>query len=177
MHTVSYEFLMKPEESAGCHQTLSLLGGGWARDYSTTCLGYPSTYWNERGGEGERGERGRGRGGEIERGRGRGGEGERGRGRGERGGEGERERGELTLALTAAEARAAAAAVATFPSEGGERKWVVAGSGVVLPAAAGSDGFPSPSVASSDGVGGGWDGEEVGCGRVGYILPCCMHWF
>ena len=23
MHTVSYEFLMKPEESAGCHQTLS----------------------------------------------------------------------------------------------------------------------------------------------------------
>ena len=32
MHTVSYEFLMKPEESAGCHQTLSLLGGGWARD-------------------------------------------------------------------------------------------------------------------------------------------------
>ena len=23
MHTVSYEFLMKPKESAGCHQTLS----------------------------------------------------------------------------------------------------------------------------------------------------------
>ena len=23
MHTASYEFLMKPEESAGCHQTLS----------------------------------------------------------------------------------------------------------------------------------------------------------
>ena len=35
MHTVSYEFLMKPEESAGCHQTLFLLGGGWARDYQT----------------------------------------------------------------------------------------------------------------------------------------------
>ena len=24
MHTVSYEFLMKPKESAGCHQTLAL---------------------------------------------------------------------------------------------------------------------------------------------------------
>ena len=23
MHTTSYEFLMKPKESAGCHQTLS----------------------------------------------------------------------------------------------------------------------------------------------------------
>ena len=23
MHTASYEFLMKPKESAGCHQTLS----------------------------------------------------------------------------------------------------------------------------------------------------------
>ena len=33
MHTVSYEFLMKPEESARGHQTLSSLGGGWARDY------------------------------------------------------------------------------------------------------------------------------------------------
>ena len=32
MLTVSYEFLMKPEESAGFHQTLSLLGGVWARD-------------------------------------------------------------------------------------------------------------------------------------------------
>ena len=27
MHTVSYKFLMKPEESAGCHQTLSSLVG------------------------------------------------------------------------------------------------------------------------------------------------------
>ena len=27
MHTVSYEFLMKPKESAGCHQTLSSLVG------------------------------------------------------------------------------------------------------------------------------------------------------
>ena len=36
MHTVSYEFVMKPEESARCHQTLSLLGGVWARDYPPT---------------------------------------------------------------------------------------------------------------------------------------------
>ena len=28
MHTISYEFLMKPEESARCHQTLSSQGGG-----------------------------------------------------------------------------------------------------------------------------------------------------
>ena len=29
MHTASYEFLMKPKESAGCHQTLSArLGSG-----------------------------------------------------------------------------------------------------------------------------------------------------
>ena len=27
MHTVSYEFLIKPKESAGCHQTLSSLVG------------------------------------------------------------------------------------------------------------------------------------------------------
>ena len=25
--------LMKPEVSAGCHQTLSLVGGVWGRDY------------------------------------------------------------------------------------------------------------------------------------------------
>jgi len=27
MHTASYEFLMKPKESAGCHQTLSVRVG------------------------------------------------------------------------------------------------------------------------------------------------------
>ena len=27
MHIAGYEFLMKPKESAGCHQTLSLLVG------------------------------------------------------------------------------------------------------------------------------------------------------
>ena len=27
MHTASYEFLMKPKESAGCHQTLSVWVG------------------------------------------------------------------------------------------------------------------------------------------------------
>ena len=35
MHTVSYEFLMKPEESAGCHQTLSSRVG--AGHETTTC--------------------------------------------------------------------------------------------------------------------------------------------
>ena len=34
MHTASYEFLMKPKESAGCHQTLSTrVGSG---DETTT---------------------------------------------------------------------------------------------------------------------------------------------
>jgi len=38
MHTASYEFLIKPKESAGCHQTLSArVGSGdetsvWGRD-------------------------------------------------------------------------------------------------------------------------------------------------
>ena len=31
---------MKPKESAGCHQTLSSLGGGWARDCVSPCLRY-----------------------------------------------------------------------------------------------------------------------------------------
>ena len=41
MHTSSYEFLVKPKESARCHQTLSVGGGGggggvWGRDYTLT---------------------------------------------------------------------------------------------------------------------------------------------
>ena len=35
MLTVSYEFLIKPEESAGCHHTLFSLGGGGAGGLGT----------------------------------------------------------------------------------------------------------------------------------------------
>ena len=37
MHTASYEFLMKPKESAGCHQTLSARVGS----------GDETTVWND----------------------------------------------------------------------------------------------------------------------------------
>lgn len=71
----------------------------------------------------------------------------------------------LTLALTAAEARAAAAAVAVFPSVRGEWRWWDAVESEVVFIPVGSDGFSSsePSV----GAGGGWEGEGVGCGREG----------
>ena len=37
MHTASYEFLMKPKESAGCHQTLSAqVGSGDETNRSET---------------------------------------------------------------------------------------------------------------------------------------------
>ena len=42
MHTASYEFLMKPEESTGCHQTLSLqVGSGDETSVKWTPLGPP----------------------------------------------------------------------------------------------------------------------------------------
>ena len=38
MHTASYEFLMKPKESAGCHQTLSTrVGSGDETKASLIC--------------------------------------------------------------------------------------------------------------------------------------------
>jgi len=44
MHTASYEFLMKPKESAGCHQTLSVwVGSGGettSKADSTVCVNY-----------------------------------------------------------------------------------------------------------------------------------------
>ena len=46
MHTVSYEFLMKPEESAGCHQTLSLqVGAGHETNTSLECSLLWAHYW------------------------------------------------------------------------------------------------------------------------------------
>ena len=39
MHTVSYEFLMKPEESAGCHQTLSSRVGAGHETRSGPAMG------------------------------------------------------------------------------------------------------------------------------------------
>ena len=39
MLTVSYEFVMKPEESAECHQTLS-----WAWDYLLCCMVVSANY-------------------------------------------------------------------------------------------------------------------------------------
>jgi len=33
--------LMKPEVSAGCHQTLSLVGGVWGRDQDNLCMLQP----------------------------------------------------------------------------------------------------------------------------------------
>ena len=51
MHTASYEFLMKPKESAGCHQTLSARVGSGDETMKKTlmahnlgrCFGYSST--------------------------------------------------------------------------------------------------------------------------------------
>ena len=41
MHTASYEFLTKPEESAESHKTHALLAGGvWQRDYSPEDVGH-----------------------------------------------------------------------------------------------------------------------------------------
>ena len=45
MHTASYEFIMKPKESAGCHQTLSAqVGSG---DETSIVLFLPSCHQNE----------------------------------------------------------------------------------------------------------------------------------
>ena len=46
MHTVSYEFLMKPEESAGCHQTLSSrVGAGHETIPFRFCIQYAIKNW------------------------------------------------------------------------------------------------------------------------------------
>ena len=40
MHTASYEFLMKPKESAGCHQTLSARVGSGDETSGVAKLGH-----------------------------------------------------------------------------------------------------------------------------------------
>ena len=50
MHTASYEFLMKPKESAGCHQTLSArVGSGDETKFGSQTL--PVWAGQERGGK------------------------------------------------------------------------------------------------------------------------------
>ena len=46
MHTASYEFLMKPKESAGCHQTLSArVGSGDKTTMVVVAAGLVSPEW------------------------------------------------------------------------------------------------------------------------------------
>jgi len=46
MHTASYEFLMKPKESAGCHQTLSARVGSGDETSFTVDIHLVFSYWS-----------------------------------------------------------------------------------------------------------------------------------